>query len=594
MPAAANNRAIYGRLLRHVAPYRPIFILGIGAMIVLALTEAGIPALLKPVLDGTFVDKDPVYLAWAPLAIVVLFAVRGLAGIASQAAFSAVATRVVFDLRQKMFSRLLGLPASFYDHSVTGKLISKLIYDVTNVTQASTDVLNVLVKDSVITVALLVYLFWLDWRLSLFTFILGPVLAFVAHNVGRRIRRINLELQTRFGDMTHVLEEAIKGHKVVKIYGGQDYERERFEGIAKRVRHLQFKHKIAGSISVPIVELFGSLIMAAAMYIGTARAAEDQLTVGGFVSFFAALGLLFSPIKRLTKVNDPLQRGLAAAESVFELIDQTTEADQGTYKSERCRGELRFENVRMRYPGSERDALGPLDLSIRPMATTALVGASGSGKSTLANLVPRIYSPSGGRILLDEVDIHDWSLLNLREQISYVSQDVVLFNDTVANNIAYGHQADEATIRKAAEDSGSLEFIEAMPQGFDTLIGENGVRLSGGQRQRLAIARALIADAPILILDEATSALDTKSERLVQRALEKLSAHRTTIVIAHRLSTIQAADHILVFHDGKVVEEGNHASLLETRGVYAELIHSHAFEERQPGKNPPTPATESA
>jgi len=581
MSEVPNSTAIYRRLLRHVKPYRGMFALGILMMLVLGLTEAGIPAMLKPVLDGTFVDKDPVYLQWAPLAIVALFAVRGLAGIASHGAFAAVATRVVFDLREKMFARLLSLPTSYYDQSISGKLVSKLIYDVTNVTQASTEVLTVLVKDSITAIALLAYLFWLDWQLSLFTFILGPVLAFIAHNIGGRIRNINRELQTRFGDMTHVLEETIKGHKVVKIYGGQDYERQRFSGIAKRVRHLQFKHKIAAHISVPIVELFGSFIIAAVMFIGTARAEEDQLTVGGFVAFFTALGLLFSPIKRLTKINDPLQRGLAAAESIFALIDEQAEQDKGTYSAERSRGEVRFEQVCLRYPGCDADALGPIDLTLRPMATTALVGASGSGKTTLANLIPRIYTPTEGRVVLDDVDVRDWSLASLRQQIAYVSQDVVLFNDTVARNIAYGSDADDQAIRDAAEASGSLEFIENMPEGFDTMIGENGVRLSGGQRQRLAIARALLADAPLLILDEATSALDTQSERLVQKALETLCEHRTTLVIAHRLSTIQSADHILVFQDGQVVEQGTHDQLLGQQGVYASLVQSHAFEEAE-------------
>lgn len=571
MQSSHTNREIYLRLLGHVKPHWPIFAAGIVAMIILGLSEAGIPAVLKPLLDGTFVDKDPVYLAWAPLGLVTLFLVRGLANLATQAAFGAIATRLVYSLRQAMFGRLLTLPTSFYDHHPTGNLISKLIYDVTQVTHAGTEVLTALVKDSVTVVALLVYIFWLDWQLSLLTLVLGPAVAGIAIVLGRRLRRISRQLQDGFGDLTHILEESTRGQKIVKIYGGQDYERRRFETIAKLLRQLQFKQRIAASISVPIVELIGAAIMAVVIYIGTNRAAEDQLSVGGFVAFFAALGLLFSPIKRLTKLNDPLQRGLAAAESIFTLIDQTPERDDGSHCADRSRGELRFEGVAVRYPGTEHFALGPIDLSIKPMATTALVGPSGSGKSTLANLVPRIYEPTSGRIFLDDVALQDWQLKSLREQIAYVSQDVVLFNDTVANNIAYAAPASPEAIHEAAAAAGALEFIEAMPRGFDTVIGENGVRLSGGQRQRLAIARALIADAPILILDEATSALDTESEQVVQKALETLRRGRTTLVIAHRLSTIKTADHILVFKEGSIVEQGTHGDLLAKGGQYSRL-----------------------
>jgi subfamily B ATP-binding cassette protein MsbA len=571
-----NSREIYLRLLGYVRPYWPIFAAGILAMVLLGLTEASIPAILKPLLDGTFVDQDPFYLTWAPLGIVALFFVRGLATIASGAAFATIATRLVFDLRQHMFQRLLSLPTGFYDQHASGTLISKLIYDVTQVTQAGTEVLTTLIKDSVTVIALLAYVFWLDWQLSLFTFLLGPAIAGVAILIGRRIRHLSRLLQGTFGDMTHVLEESTRGHKVVKIYGGQAYEAGRFETITQRVRHLQFKHRLAASISVPVVEFIGALVMAAVIYIGTGRTAEEQLTVGGFVSFFAALGLLFSPIKRLTKMNDPLQRGLAAAESIFELIDQLPEGDEGSHRVDRCKGELRFEDVIVRYPGSEANALGPVNLAIEPMTTTALVGVSGSGKTTLANLVPRIYEPTAGRVLLDGVDLQEWSLRNLREQIAYVSQDVVLFNDTVANNIAYGRPAKLDAIREAAIAAGAMEFIEAMPKGFDTLVGENGVRLSGGQRQRLAIARALLADVPVLILDEATSALDSQSEAHIQAALGRLHHTRTTLIIAHRLSTVKQADRILVFAEGRIIEQGSHDELIQRKDAYYRLVKAQA------------------
>jgi len=571
MTTTLKSTDMYSRLLRYTRPYASQFLAGILAMIVLGATEAGIPAVLKPVLDGTFVDKDPTWLTWAPLAIVGLFLVRGLAGIGSALAFTSVGTRVVYDLRQDMFGRLINLPTAFYDRSATGNLISKLLYDVNQVMQASTDVLTVVVKDTVTVIALLAYVFWLDWKLSLLIFLIAPVVAITAVVLGRRMRRISRQLQTSFGDMTHVLEEAGRGHKVVKIFGGQDYENRRFQGVSRLIRQQMFKFKLASSVSVPIVELIGACMMAGVIYLGTSLTQDNQMTVGGFVSFFTALGLLFSPIKRLTRINDPLQRGLAAAESIFGLIDEAPENDQGTHQTPRAEGRIRFEGVEVRYGDSNTNALGPLDIDIAPRTTVALVGASGSGKTTFVNLIPRLYEPAAGRVLLDEVDLRDWQLASLREQVAFVSQDVLLFNDTVANNIAYGREARRAAIQAAADAANARGFIEAMPQGLDTLIGENGVRLSGGQRQRLAIARALLADAPVLILDEATSALDTESERLVQEALERLRQDRTTLLIAHRLSTVRKADRILVFKNGQVIEEGTHEQLLGADGAYQQL-----------------------
>ncbi len=571
MPETNDSARIYRRLLRYTRPYVGQFGFGIVAMIILGATEAGIPALLKPVLDGTFVNKDPTWLTWAPLAVVGLFLVRGIASVGSALAFTSVGTRVVFDLRQDMFARLLTLPTSFYDRNATGNIISKLLYDVNQVMQASTDVLTVVVKDSVTVIALLAYIFWLDWKLSLLIFLIAPVVAVTAVVLGRRMRRISRQLQAGFGDMTHTLEEAGRGHKVVKVFGGQQYEKGRFESVSRLIRQQMFKFKVASSMSVPTVELIGACMMAGVIYLGTSLTQGDQMTVGGFVAFFTALGLLFSPIKRLTRINDPLQRGLAAAESIFALIDEAPETDTGTHASDRAAGRIQFDQVVVRYGDSEQIALGPLDIAIEPRTTVALVGASGSGKTTFVNLLPRLYEPSSGRVLLDGIDLRDWRLTSLRHQIAFVSQDVLLFNDSVANNIAYGHSADPAAIRAAAQAANALEFIEAMPQGFDTLIGENGVRLSGGQRQRLAIARALLADAPVLILDEATSALDTESERVVQEALENLRKGRTTLIVAHRLSTVQQADRILVFRDGHVVEQGTHRELLAQDGVYQQL-----------------------
>ena len=574
---AASSKRIYKRLLGYVKPHWRIFATGIASMIILAATEAGIPALLKPVLDGTFVEKDPVFLTWAPISLIALFVVRGLAQTVSSAAFASISTHLMHTLREQMFGRLLHLPSAFYEREISGNVISRFTYDVSQISHAGVEVLNALIKDSLIVIGLLAYVFWLDWKLSLFTFILLPTVAGVAKVLCRRQRRLSRELQESFGDMTHVLDEAVRGHKVVKIYGGQDYEATRFERVAKQVRHRQFKLHLSATIGVPIVEIAGAIVMASVIYIGSSRAIEDQLSVGGFVAFFAALGLLFSPIKRLTKLTHPLQRGLAAAESVFAVIDQPEEIDNGTLRLEHCEGHVRFEQVAFCYPGAETNALGPIDLDIPPRSVTALVGASGSGKTTFVNLLPRLHEVSDGRILLDGHDIRDLVRENLRQQIAFVSQDVVLFNDSVAANIAYGCTATPERIRQAAEDAGALAFIEALPRGFDTPVGENGVRLSGGQRQRLAIARALVADTPLLILDEATSALDTESEQLVQRGLERLRQGRTTLVIAHRLSTVESADRILVFREGRIVEQGTHDALMAAHGVYYQLNKAQLF-----------------
>ncbi|MET0080028.1 MAG: ATP-binding cassette domain-containing protein, partial [Candidatus Thiodiazotropha lotti] len=394
------------------------------------------------------------------------------------------------------------------------------------------------------------------------------------------LRRVNRALQSTMGVMTQVLEESVRGHKVIKIFEGRPYEQKRFLERANWVRRYNMKSKVAGSAHMPLVEIVGATMIAALVYVSTHDTVLGELTIGGFVSLMAAIGLLFSPLKRLTGINQPLQKGLAAAETVFGLIDEPAEADDGKSELQRVAGRVTFESVSFRYPNMDKDALKPISFEIAPGSTVALVGHSGGGKTTIANLIPRFYNPSGGRILIDEVDTQDLSLLSLRRQLSYVGQESVLFDDTVAANIAYGAQGEPTMeqIREAAKSAHALEFIERLPEGFDTRIGEDGVRLSGGQRQRLAIARALIKDAPILLLDEATSALDTESERHVQAALQALTRERTTLVIAHRLSTIQHADTILVVHDGELIEQGRHQQLIEQQGAYYQLCR-HQFSE---------------
>lgn len=565
----------YKRLLKHVMRYKTVFFLGLLFMVILAATEPLLPALTEPFLNGTFVDKDPRYLFWAPVGLVIFFMVRGIANFFSTLAFSWITTKVVYDIRCLMFDRLLVLPTKFYDHNNSGKLISKVIYDVAQVTEAGTQVLTVAVKDGVIVIGLIGVLLWMDWQLSLMVLILIPAAATVAYFSGKRLRRLSKLLQASFGGLTHILGEATRGHRIVKIFGGQDNERSRFEPMANWVRRYQVKERVTGAAAISIVEVFAAITMAMVIWIGTSRGTEDELTVGGFVSFILAFGLLSSPIKRLTKINEPLQKGLAAAESVFALIDEPGEPDRGAKAIPRAEGRIAFKDVRFRYHTREEDAVGGVSFEVPPRQTVALVGSSGSGKTTVANLIPRLYELSGGQILLDGDDIGELTLAELRRQLTYVGQEVILFNDTVRANIAYGiGDCSDAEIKAAADAAFATEFIEKLPEGFDTEVGDNGVRLSGGQRQRLAIARALLKDAPVLILDEATSALDTQSEREVQRALDVLQKDRTTLVIAHRLTTVENADRIIVMDQGQIVESGTHAELLAQEGAYFRLHSS--------------------
>ncbi|MEW6292595.1 MAG: lipid A export permease/ATP-binding protein MsbA [Pseudomonadota bacterium] len=581
LSAKQHSRALYARLLRHVRPYKRMFVLAILAMTIASLTEPVFPALLKIIFDKGFVEKDIDVIQLAPLALVGLFLLRGLAGFVSAYAMAWVGSRVVADLRQQMFRRLVDLPIPFFDQHSSGTLISKFNHDAGQVAAAASSAITVLVRETLTLIGLLAWLLYLNWQLTLIALAVAPPIVWITRTAARRIRLLSRNTQHAMGDMTHVLEEVIVGRKVVKVFDGRDYETERFDSVSDRVRSLGMKLTVVSGLSTPAVQMMISIALALIIYFAAMQSIRDETTVGGFVSFITAMVMLINPIKALTTINEAVQRSLAGAESIFGLLDQTPERDAGTQPLPRATGRIKFQNVSFRYQPDGSPVLDGIDLAVAPGETVALVGKSGGGKTTLANLLPRFYHPTGGRILIDGIDIDDIRLADLRTNIATVSQDVVLFNDTAAANIGYGrmHVATRDAIEAAARAAHAHDFIMAMPQGYDTLIGENGVLLSGGQRQRIAIARAILKDAPILILDEATSALDTESERHVQAALDTLMKGRTTLVIAHRLSTIEKADIIVVLDKGHIVESGRHEDLVLGNGPYSKLHQFHQQEE---------------
>lgn len=569
-----SNRAIYIRLLSYLRPYRKVFALAVLGMVAIAATEPAFPAIMKYLLDQGFKAADT-RMAWLiPAGIILLFLVRGIFSFLTSYLMSWISARLITDLRREMFAKILVLPTQIYHDQSAGKLISRLIYDVNNITEAATSVLVTIIRESLTAVALIAYLLYLDWKLTLITLAIGPAFAFIVKAFSQRIRKASRLTLANMQVVSHTIEESVLAHKVIKIFGGQPQQVERFRLDTENLRRAMMREAVPASATTPITHIAASVAIAIITYLALSQTTGQAGTsAGGFVSFITAMLMLIAPVKQLTAVNSALQRGLAACESVFALLDTPSEEDRGKLELVRATGQIEFKQVSFRYPGTDRFALEDVSLSIKAGQTIALVGASGSGKTTISSLLPRFYQATSGQIYIDGININDLTLISLRHNIALVSQEIVLFNSTIEANIAFGSGSvcRREDVIRAARAANAWEFIEQLPAGLDTLIGENGAKLSGGQRQRIAIARALLKDAPILILDEATSALDTESERQVQTALNLLMKNRTTLVVAHRLSTIEKADQIVVLNQGRIIEIGTHTELIQGKGHYANL-----------------------
>lgn len=573
--------AVYKRLWGYTRKYWLMFAVGIAGVSLDAAMQAVFIRFVEPLIDRVFVAKDAEYGMWLAVGILVVVLLRIIGHFSGAYGMEWTGRRVVADLRKELFASYLHLPATFFDRNSAGQLISKLAYNSEQVAHAATKAVTSAFRDIMLLIYLVIVMLSINVRLTAVLLILVPVVALVVTVISRKFRKISRNIQDSMGDVAHVTEEAVVGQRVVKVFLGQETEKNRFDRVNERTRRLHMRMVATHMLSSSMVQLAAGLAMVALMLIATQPSMLDQITAGTFTSIFFAMVATIPPLKRLTTVQAQMQKGIAAAESIFIVIDAEKENDSGQYHVDRARGELEFRNVSFRYDNSHRPVLENISLRFPAGSVTALVGHSGSGKTTLAGLLPRFYTQSEGQILLDGHELGSYQLENLRQQIALVSQEVVLFNDTIAGNIAYGALAgaDRNAIIRAARSAHAMEFIEQLPEGLDTRLGESGTLLSGGQRQRLAIARALLKDAPVLILDEATSALDTESERAIQDALKEVMKDRTTLVIAHRLSTIEDADQVIVLRKGRVIEQGTHDELLATGKAYARLYQTQFMDQ---------------
>ncbi|HHP0481687.1 TPA: lipid A ABC transporter ATP-binding protein/permease MsbA [Vibrio campbellii] len=564
----------FKRLWQFIRLYKSGIIVAVIALVINALSDTYMISLLKPLLDEGFGNAESDFLRTLPLIVFAMMFIRGVSGFVSTYCLSWVSGNVVMQIRRMVFNHFMHMPVSYFDKEKTGNLLSRITYDSEQVSAATSQALVSIVREGASIIGLLVLMFYNSWQLSLVLFAVAPVVAWGIGIVSKRFRKISKNMQTMMGHVTASAEQMLKGHKVVLSYGGQDIEGKRFEKVSNQMRQQSMKLVTAQAAANPIIQMIASIAIVVVLYLASIDSIKEQLTPGTFTVVFSAMFGLMRPLKALTNVTSQFQRGMAASQTLFALVDLEPEKNEGKFTVERANGDVAVKEVSFTYEGAEKPALENVSFDIPKGKTVALVGRSGSGKSTIANLFNRFYDVSGGSITLDGHDIRDYELKNLREQFALVSQNVHLFNDTIANNIAYAteDQYTREDIESAAKLAHVTEFVSKMEDGLDTMIGENGASLSGGQRQRVAIARALLRDAPVLVLDEATSALDTESERAIQSALDELQKDKTVLVIAHRLSTIENADEILVVDEGSIVERGNHAELIAKKdGAYAQL-----------------------